>query len=165
MVKSKTFKKVILLILDGWGLGKNDAGNPIYLAKTPFIDSLYKKHPWTWLCASGKCVGLPPDQVGNSEAGHMNLGAGRIVDQDSIKISKQINTGEFFKNPAFTAAIKYAKQNKSAIHIMGMISNGQSPHSDPDHLLALLSLLRNKLRNKSGDGKSTKIYLHLFLSI
>ncbi|MFA4871952.1 MAG: 2,3-bisphosphoglycerate-independent phosphoglycerate mutase [Patescibacteria group bacterium] len=151
---TKTSKKVILLILDGWGLGKDDASNAIYLAKTPTIDSLYKKYSWTKLCASGKCVGLPPEQVGNSEAGHLNLGAGRIIEQDVVKISKQINTGEFFKNPAFLAAIHHAKKHKSNIHLMGLLSNGQSPHSDPDHLLALLTLLRNK--------KVKNIYLHLF---
>lgn len=152
--KTKIDKKVVLLILDGWGLGKEDNGNAIYLAKTPFIDSLYQKYPWTEVCASGRCVGLPPEQVGNSEAGHQNLGGGRIVDQDVIKISKHINTGEFFKNSAFLAAINEAKEKKSAVHIMGMLSNGQSPHSDPDHLLALLTLMRRK--------QVGKVYLHLF---
>lgn len=147
-------KKIILLILDGWGLGQKDASNPIWLAKTPFIDLLYKKYPWTKLCASSKCVGLPPSQVGNSEAGHQNLGAGRIVDQDVVKISKQINTGKFFKNPAFLSAIKHAQKNHSALHLMGLLSNDQSPHSDPDHLLALILLARKY--------KIKKIYLHLF---
>jgi len=102
-------KKVsVLIILDGWGIGKNDASNPIWRVQPKFINSLYVKYPWTKLCASGNCVGVPPTQVGNSEAGHMNLGAGRIVDQDSVKISRSINTGEFFKNPAFLAAIKHA---------------------------------------------------------
>lgn len=152
--KSKKAKKIILLILDGWGIGKNDASNPIFLVKPKFIDSLYKKYPWTTLCASGSCVGVPPTQVGNSEAGHINLGAGRIVDQDSVKISKSINTGQFFKNPAFCAAINNVKKKKSALHLMGMLSDGQSPHSDPDHLLALLSLARQ--------CQIKKIYLHLF---
>lgn len=155
MPKTKQFKKVMLLILDGWGLGKDDASNPIYLAKTPYIDSLYKKYPWTKLCASGKCVGLPGYQVGNSEAGHINLGAGRVVDQDVTKISKQIDTGEFAKNPAFLAAINNCKKNKSAIHIMGLLSDGQSPHSDPDHLLAILTMLREHKEIKN-------VYLHLF---
>jgi 2,3-bisphosphoglycerate-independent phosphoglycerate mutase len=152
--KTKSAKKVVLLILDGWGIGKDDGSNPIFLVKPKFINSLYKRYPWTKLVASGKGVGVPPNQVGNSEAGHMNLGAGRIVDQDSVKISKQINTGQFFKNPAFLAAIKHAKSNKSNIHLMGMLSNGQSPHSDPDHLLALLTLLRKYPKRK--------VYLHLF---
>ncbi|MFA5125262.1 MAG: 2,3-bisphosphoglycerate-independent phosphoglycerate mutase [Patescibacteria group bacterium] len=152
--KTEIAKKVLLLILDGWGIGKEDGSNPIFLAKPKFINSLYKKYPWTELCASGLCVGLPPDQVGNSEAGHMNLGAGRIADQDVIKISKHIGTGEFFKNPAFLAAINHAKKNKTALHLMGMLSNGQSPHSDPDHLLALLTLVRKH--------ELKKVYLHLF---
>ena len=147
-------QKVILLILDGWGIGKNDASNPIFLVQPPFINSLYKKYPWTKLCASGRCVGLPSQQVGNSEAGHINLGAGRIVDQDVVKISKQINTGQFFKNPAFISAANHVKSNKSILHIMGLLSNGQSPHSDPDHLLALLMFARYQ--------KVKKICLHLF---
>src|SRR3989338_8915818 len=130
-IKNNNSLKIILLILDGWGLGEASDGNAISLAKTPFIDSLYKKYPWTKLCASGKCVGLPPHQVGNSEAGHLNVGAGRVVDQDVVKISKQINTGEFFKNPAFIAALNQVKKEKSALHLMGMLSNDQSPHSDP----------------------------------
>lgn len=153
-IKKNNSAKIILLILDGWGLGPEDAGNAIYLAKTPFIDSLYKKYPWTKINASGKQVGLPPDQVGNSEAGHINIGAGRVVDQDVVKISKQINTGEFFKNPAFMAAVNHTKKEKSALHIMGMISNNQTPHSDPDHLLALLTLARHH--------QVKRIYLHLF---
>lgn len=152
--KIKSVKKVILLILDGWGLGKDDASNPIFLVQPKFINSLYDKYPWTKLCASGGCVGVPSTQVGNSEAGHINLGAGRIVDQDITKISKSINTGEFSKNPAFLVAINHAIKNKSALHIMGMLSNGQSPHSDPDHLLALLTLARRH--------PLKKIYLHLF---
>ncbi|HQA63680.1 MAG TPA: 2,3-bisphosphoglycerate-independent phosphoglycerate mutase, partial [bacterium] len=147
-------RRVVLLILDGWGLGRPDAGNPIHLAKTPFLDSLYRDYSWTTLCASGKCAGLPTNQVGNSEAGHINLGTGRIADQVVVKISKQINTGQFFKNPAFVAAISHTRKNKSAVHLMGLLSNGQSPHSDPDHLLALLTLLRaQKVKN---------VYLHLF---
>ncbi|MFA5047687.1 MAG: 2,3-bisphosphoglycerate-independent phosphoglycerate mutase [Patescibacteria group bacterium] len=150
----KSYKKVVLLILDGWGMGQEDEGNPIHMVQPSFINSLYKKYPWTTICAAGSCVGLPPNQVGNSEAGHMNLGAGRVADQDVIKISKHINSGQFFKNPAFLAAIHQVQKNKSALHLMGLLSNGQSPHSDPDHLLALLTLAR--------EYKIKKIYLHLF---
>ncbi len=146
--------QVVLLILDGWGLGPEDESNPIYLAKTPYLDSLYHKYSWTQLCASGRCVGLPQKQVGNSEAGHENIGAGRVIDQDVVKISKEISTGQFFKNSAFTTVIRHVKKNKSALHIIGLLSNGQSPHSDPDHLLALLTLAR-----KQG---LKQVYLHLF---
>jgi len=152
--KIKPAKKIILLILDGWGIGKNDASNPIFTVQPKFINNLYKNHLSTTLGASGSGVGLPPNQVGNSEAGHINLGAGRIVDQEVVKISKAINTGEFFKNPAFLAAINHAKRNKSALHLIGMLADGQSPHSDPDHLLALLTMAR-KFRVK-------KVCLHLF---
>lgn len=154
MNKDKSVKKIVLLILDGWGIGKNDIGNPMYMTKTPFIDSLKQHYPWTTLCASEKCVGLPSGQPGNSEAGHLNLGAGRVVDQDVIKISKQIDTGEFFKNPAFILALNHAKKNKSSVHLMGLIADGESPHCDPDHLLALLTFFRQK--------KFKKVYLHLF---
>jgi len=147
-------KKVVLLILDGWGLGKKNDGNPIHLAKTPFIDLLYKKYPWVKIGASDGSVGLPVDMPGNSEAGHENLGAGRIVCQDVVKISRQISTGEFFKNPAFLATINHTKKSKTAVHLMGMLSTGKSPHGDPDHLLALLTLLRKK--------QVKKVYLHLF---
>jgi 2,3-bisphosphoglycerate-independent phosphoglycerate mutase len=154
MAKLEKNKKLILLILDGWGFGKKDKGNPIWIVRPPFIESLYKKYPWTALCASSFCVGLPKGQVGNSEAGHQNLGAGRIVDQDTVKINHQINTGEFFKNSAFLAAINHVVKNKSAMHLMGMISNRQSPHSDPDHLFALLALVRR--------FPIKHVYLHLF---
>lgn len=152
--KIKPVKKIVLLILDGWGIGAEDGSNPIWKVQPKFINSLYEKYPWTQLCASGGCVGVPADQVGNSEAGHINLGAGRIVDQDSVKISKSINTGQFFKNPAFLAAINHAIKNKSALHLMGMLSNGQSPHSDPDQLLAILTLIRRH--------PIKKVYLHVF---
>jgi len=145
---------LILIILDGWGIAKPNKGNAITLSEIPFINSLIKKYPSTELCAHGKCVGLPPEQDGNSEAGHMNIGAGRLVEQDVVKISKSINDGTFFKNAAFIAAIKHVKDNNSNIHLMGVLSNGMSAHSDPDHLLALLTLLRKYNLNN--------IYLHLF---
>ncbi|MAF13348.1 MAG: phosphoglycerate mutase (2,3-diphosphoglycerate-independent) [Parcubacteria group bacterium] len=156
MPKKETKKKkpLVLLILDGWGLAPKSPANAIALAKTPVFDKLWQSYPKTKLKASGKAVGLPPTQVGNSEAGHMNIGAGRIVDQDSVFISKDINTGKFFKNPAFEAAYEHTVNNKSDLHIMGMISNGQSAHSDPDHLLALLTWARLK--------KIKNVYLHLF---
>lgn len=155
--KGKNNKKnppLVLLILDGWGLAKPNRGNAISLAKTPVMDSLWKKYPHTQLQASGKYVGLPEAQYGNSEAGHSNLGAGRVVDQEAVYISKEINAGKFFKNPAFESAFNHLQKNKSDLHIMGMLSNGQSAHSDPDHLLALLTWSRLK--------KIKNVYLHLF---
>ncbi|MFH1661767.1 MAG: 2,3-bisphosphoglycerate-independent phosphoglycerate mutase [Candidatus Falkowbacteria bacterium] len=157
-MKNKNNKKnnlpLILIILDGWGLAKKNKGNAVELAKTPTMDGLIKKYPNTTLCASGKRVGLPPKQTGNSEAGHMNIGAGRIIEQDIVKISKSINEGVFFKNAAFVEAIEHVKKNKSALHLMGMLSNGMSAHSDPDHMMALITLAR--------EHKVDNIYLHLF---
>lgn len=145
---------LILIILDGWGIAKSSKGNAITLAKTPNIDKLIKEYPYTELCASGKCVGLPPKQDGNSEAGHMNIGAGRVVEQDAVRICKSINNGTFFKNPAFIEAIRNVEKNKSNLHLMGMLSDGMSAHSDPDHILALLTLIKGfNIKN---------VYLHLF---
>jgi len=144
----------ILLILDGWGIYKNYNGNAITQAKTPVFDLLWKKYPHTELCASGKCVGLPEEQDGNSEAGHLNLGAGRIVGQDTVAISKAINSGTFFKNPAFKETISHTKKYKSSIHLIGLLSGWQSAHSDPDHILALLTFYRQQ--------KIKNVYLHLF---
>lgn len=145
---------MILVILDGWGLASPSSGNAIALSKTPTMNGLTRKYPNTKLYAHGKYVGLPLTQSGNSEAGHMNIGAGRVVEQDAVKISKSINDGAFFKNASFVEAVRHVKKNKSRLHLMGMISNGMSAHSDPDHLLALLSLVQ-----KSG---VKEVYLHLF---
>ncbi|PLX21918.1 2,3-bisphosphoglycerate-independent phosphoglycerate mutase [Candidatus Parcubacteria bacterium] len=152
MPKKKT--PLILIVLDGWGLSDKKEGNAISLAKTPFYDGLLKKFPNTSIFAHGKHVGLPDGQIGNSEAGHMNIGAGRLVEQDVVKISKSIDNGTFYKNAAFLEIINHVKKNKSGLHLMGLISNGMSPHSDPGHLFALLELARKK--------KVSKIYLHLF---
>jgi len=152
--KQKNNLPMILIILDGWGLAKPGKGNAITLAETPTMNGIVRKYPSTQLFAHGRHVGLPPKQDGNSEAGHMNIGAGRIVEQDAVKISRSINDGTFFKNTALSQAIKHAKANNSKIHLMGMLSNGMSAHSEPDHILALLTLLeKNNISN---------VYLHLF---
>jgi len=144
----------LLVILDGWGIAPASSGNAITLAKTPVMTQLMEKYAHTQLNASGINVGLPKSQVGNSEAGHMNLGGGRIVEQDVRVISQSINQGIFFKNPAFLSAINHAKKNNSNIHLMGLLSSFQSPHVEFDHILALLTLLRSK--------KVEKVYIHLF---
>jgi len=151
---TKKFGPFALIILDGWGIAPSSKGNAVALAKTPVIDALYKKYPHILLTASGKAVGLPIGQDGNSEAGHMNLGAGRIVQQDSVIISKSIETGTFFRNPAFLEAIDHVIKHKSHLHIMGLLTSEQSAHADPKHLLALLAFSR---KYKIGE-----IYLHLF---
>jgi len=145
---------LILVILDGWGLDKANKGNAVELAYTPTMDGLWRKYPHAKLHAHGQYVGLPKKQVGNSEAGHMNIGAGRLVKQDVVKISQAIIDGTFFKNSAFLGAIRHIKKMNSNLHVMGMLSNGQSPHSDPGHLDAIIKLLKTHgVKN---------IYLHLF---
>ncbi len=151
--RSRINLPLVLLILDGWGIAKNNRGNAITLAKTPVLDAIYKKFPNTKLRAHGEYVGLPDNQDGNSEAGHMNIGAGRIVEQDSVYIAKCINDGTFFKNSVFKKAINHIKKNGSKLHLMGMLSNGESAHSNHDHLIALLTLMRLK---------GVKVNLHLF---
>ncbi|MDD5527818.1 MAG: 2,3-bisphosphoglycerate-independent phosphoglycerate mutase [Patescibacteria group bacterium] len=145
---------MILVILDGWGLAKPSRGNAIYLAKTAAINNLSKNYPFTKLHAHSHFVGLPPQQVGNSEAGHMNIGAGRVVEQDAVKINRSIKDGTFYKNIAFKQAMKVVFKNRSKLHLMGMLSNGMSPHSDINHLAALIKMAR--------EYKIKDIYLHLF---
>lgn len=144
---------LILIILDGWGNGLRDNGDAVYYSGSHFLNVLKSKYPYTELHAHGRYVGLPADQVGNSEAGHMNIGAGRLVEQDSVKITKSIKNGTFAKNSAFMGAIRHVKKMSSSLHLIGLLSNGQSPHSDPEHLAALLDLCRkNKLKD---------VYLHV----
>lgn len=150
----RPYRPVVLAILDGWGINKLYNGNAVELAKKPNFDFLWKNFSHTELQASGKYVGLPIHQDGNSEAGHLNLGAGRIVEQDSVIINKAIKSGVFFKNPAFQRVIEHAKRHNSTVHLMGLLTGWQSAHADPDHLLALLKLLR--------ENKIKKICLHLF---
>jgi 2,3-bisphosphoglycerate-independent phosphoglycerate mutase len=145
---------IILVILDGWGITAPSRGNAIYLAKTPVINSLSKNYPFTKLHAHGQFVGLPSHQVGNSEAGHMNIGAGRVVEQDAVKINRSIKDGTFIKNTAFKEAMRSANKNHAKLHLMGMLSNGMSPHSDLSHLVALIEMAK--------DNKVKDVYLHLF---
>ncbi len=152
-VKQK-FLPLILIILDGWGIAPASLSNAISLADTPIMDFFYRKYPNTTLVAHGQKVGLPKGQDGNSEAGHMNIGAGRIVKQDAVYITETIKNGTFFKNPAFIEAVDHAKKFKSNIHLMGLLSDGQSAHSQPEHLYALLDFFKQR--------KFHRVYLHLF---
>ncbi len=145
---------VVLLVLDGWGINNAYNGNAITQAKIPTYDYLWKNYSHTKLEASGNSVGLPKDQDGNSESGHLNLGAGRIVDQDTLVITKAIQNGTFFKNPAFLAVAKQVRKTKGSVHLMGLLTGWQSAHADPGHLVALVRLFR-QLGIK-------KVYLHLF---
>src|SRR6188508_70903 len=113
--------KAMLIIMDGWGLGKIRSSDAIQNAHVPFVSSLYSKYPNTTLVTCGEAVGLPAGQMGNSEVGHLNLGAGRIVYQELERINVAIRMGEFKKNEALLNAIKYAKDNNKPLHLMGLV--------------------------------------------
>ena len=152
-------KKVILIIMDGWGLGKVKSSDAIQHAKTSFVSSLYTKYPNTTLVTCGENVGLPEGQMGNSEVGHLNLGAGRIVYQELQRINVAIKTGEFAANGTLLAAIDFAKQNNKPLHLIGLVSDG-GVHSHTNHLKALTSLcaaqgLNNVLIHAFTDGRDT----------
>ncbi|MDP2208541.1 MAG: 2,3-bisphosphoglycerate-independent phosphoglycerate mutase [Bacteroidota bacterium] len=149
-----TEQKVILIILDGFGFGLNPKTDAIQNANKPFIDKLFAENKWTKLTTSGEDVGLPEGQMGNSEVGHMNIGAGRIVWQDITRINRSIRLGEFFNIPAFISAIENAKKNKSAIHLVGLLSDG-GVHSMNTHLYALLELAKQH--------NFQKVFIHALL--
>lgn len=147
-------KVKMLMILDGWGIGKNDDGNAYEKAESPNIHRLCKEYPHTSLACSGMAVGLPEGQMGNSEVGHLNIGAGRIIYQEFTRINKEIEEGGFFKNEAFLDAIKNVRDHNSQMHLYGLLSDG-GVHSHIDHLKALLRLCKEKgLQN---------VYVHCFL--
>jgi 2,3-bisphosphoglycerate-independent phosphoglycerate mutase len=135
-------KKVLLMILDGWGLAKNKAVSAIDKAQTPFINSLYGKYANSKLEASGLAVGLPAGQMGNSEVGHMNIGAGRVVYQDLVRVNKAIEDKELDQNPVLVNAFDYAKKNNKSIHYIGLVSDG-GVHSHIDHLKGLITIAAN----------------------
>ncbi|MEO9210258.1 MAG: 2,3-bisphosphoglycerate-independent phosphoglycerate mutase [Ginsengibacter sp.] len=134
-------KKAILIIMDGWGLGKNKNSDAIQNAKTPFVDSLYRQYPHSTLVTCGRAVGLPEGQMGNSEVGHLNLGAGRIVYQELERINVAIENSEFAQNPELLASIQYAKENNKPLHLMGLVSNG-GVHSHINHLKAITTICK-----------------------
>ena len=131
--------KVILVIMDGWGLGKVASSDAIQHANVPFVSSLYKKYPNTTLVTCGEMVGLPDGQMGNSEVGHLNLGAGRIVYQELQRIHVAVRDGEFYQNPVLRAAVDYAKQHNKPLHLIGLVSDG-GVHSHTSHVKAIVSL-------------------------
>jgi 2,3-bisphosphoglycerate-independent phosphoglycerate mutase len=132
---------LVLVILDGWGIAPKGPGNAIVAAKTPFLDAAKRRYPHSVLQAHGRYVGLLPDQEGNSEAGHVNIGAGRVVRQDIVTVTEAIHDRTFFKNAAFKEPIARLKEKRGTAHVMGLMSNGNSAHSSPAHLFALLRLL------------------------
>ena len=128
-----------LIILDGWGLRAPSQGNAVHMARTPFLDTLKKDFPTTSLACSGNAVGLPQGVMGNSEVGHMNIGAGRTVFQDLVRINAAIASGEFFTNPALTRAMTHAATHNTTLHLLGLLSDG-GVHSHIDHLTALIDM-------------------------
>lgn len=168
-------KKAILVIMDGWGLGQVKSADAIQNANVPFVSSLYSKYSNTTLTTCGEAVGLPDGQMGNSEVGHLNLGAGRIVYQELQRIHVAVRTGEFAANPVLNASIDYAISNNKPLHIIGLVSDG-GVHSHTSHLRAITSLCKAKgLTNvfvhaftdgrdtdpKSGLGYLTNLQAHL----
>ncbi len=141
------------MILDGWGIAKNKSISAINAANTPFVDSLYKNYPHATLEASGRAVGLPDGQMGNSEVGHMNIGAGRVVYQDLVKINKAVEDGSIAENNVIKDAFAFAKQHNKAVHLIGLVSDG-GVHSHINHVKGLCSVAANQ-------GLSN-VYVHAF---
>ena len=152
-------KKALLMILDGWGIGNKTKGDVIYSTPTPYMDYLEQNYPCSRLQASGENVGLPDGQMGNSEVGHLNIGAGRIVYQDLVKINRACADGSILKNKEIVSAYEYAKQNGKSIHLMGLTSNG-GVHSSLDHLFTLIDIsktygIKNTFVHCFMDGRDT----------
>lgn len=153
MISDMPKRKVILLIMDGWGLGKIYSSDAIQNAKTPFVSSLYSRYPNTTLTTCGEEVGLPEGQMGNSEVGHLNLGAGRIVYQDLQRITESIRNGSFATNEYLLAAIRNAKATKKPLHLLGLVSDG-GVHSHINHLKAILDVCKQE--------NLSNVFIHAF---
>jgi 2,3-bisphosphoglycerate-independent phosphoglycerate mutase len=163
--------KVGLIILDGWGIGKGDSSDAVAQANTPYTDNLSKQFPHAELRTDGENVGLPEGQMGNSEVGHTNIGAGRVVYQDLVRINRAIREKTFFDEPALLAAIDHAKSNNCPLHVMGLLSNG-GVHSHIDHVLALIGLadlhdvqvfVHAILDGRDTDPQSGKVFMQTLL--
>lgn len=144
-------KKALLMILDGWGIGKHDKADVIFNGKTPYLDQLFKEYPHSQLRTDGENVGLPGGQMGNSEVGHMNIGAGRIIYQDLVKINKDIRENTISQNPVIGEAFSYAKKENRAVHFIGLVSDG-GVHSSDLHLYKLCDLTK--------EFGLEKVYIH-----
>jgi len=152
-------KKIALIILDGWGYGKRDQSDAIYTANTPVFDQLIKDHPNSKLHTHGEHVGLPDGQMGNSEVGHLNIGAGRVVFQDLVKINRSIASGEFANNKVLLHQLQEAKAKQKNVHLLGLVSDG-GIHSHQKHLQAILDVcqqqeLPNVFVHAFTDGRDT----------
>lgn len=141
------------MILDGWGIATKLEGSAVDAANTPFIDSLYPKYPHSKLEASGLAVGLPAGQMGNSEVGHMNLGAGRIVYQDLVKVNLAVETNSLAQEPVLVDALTYAKQNGKKLHLIGLVSDG-GVHAHINHVKGLCSIAH--------EAGLTDVFVHAF---
>ncbi|MCQ2324693.1 MAG: 2,3-bisphosphoglycerate-independent phosphoglycerate mutase [Paludibacteraceae bacterium] len=148
-------KKALLMILDGWGIGKPEAANAIYSTPTPHWDKLLATYPHSQLQASGENVGLPDGQMGNSEVGHLNIGAGRVVYQDLVKINRACRDGSIFRNPEIVAAYENVQKSGKKLHIMGLTSNG-GVHSSFDHLFYLTEIAKEY-------GLEGRTFVHCFM--
>ena len=147
-------KPFMLMILDGFGIAPPSSGNAIAKAVKPNLDKIFEKYPHTLLSASGLAVGLPEGQMGNSEVGHLNIGAGRIVYQELTRISKAIEDGAFLGNAALNDAIRHCRNTGGALHIMGLLSDG-GVHSHIDHIKAAISM--------AASNRISPIYVHCFM--
>ena len=148
------FPLVALVILDGWGCAPPGPGNAVELAATPVFDALWARYPHATLGASGGAVGLPPGQMGNSEVGHLTIGAGRVILQDLMRVNRAIESGEFFESPALRDAFRRARERGGNVHLLGLVSYG-GVHSHIDHLRALLELARR-------EEMAERTYVHAF---
>ncbi|HET7857476.1 MAG TPA: 2,3-bisphosphoglycerate-independent phosphoglycerate mutase [Gaiellaceae bacterium] len=151
---SRSYPLVALVILDGWGLAPPGPGNAVDLAETPVFDRLWAESPHATLKASGEAVGLPPGQMGNSEVGHLTIGAGRILFQDLMRVNRAIEDGSLFENPALVGAFERARERGGNVHLLGLVSYG-GVHSHIDHLRALLELARRQ-------GLEERTWIHAF---
>lgn len=152
-MNNKIPKPVLLVVLDGWGVAPPGPGNAVTLAETPFFDQLFKAYPHTTLQASGEGVGLPAGEAGNSEIGHINLGAGLVVYQDLLRINREIADGTFFTNPALKRAMQHTQQNHSRLHLLGLVSSAVV-HSSVEHLYALLRMAQQE--------SVPEVFIHVF---
>ena len=148
-------KKALLMILDGWGIGKHGKGDVIFNTPTPYLDLLTATSAHSQLMASGEDVGLPDGQMGNSEVGHLNIGAGRIVYQDLVKINRACKDGSIMENPQVKAAYTYAKENNKKLHLMGLTSDG-GVHSSLDHLFKLIEIGK-------AYGLKNQVFVHCYM--
>jgi 2,3-bisphosphoglycerate-independent phosphoglycerate mutase len=153
-------RRVLLLILDGWGIGKQDASNPIFLAKTPVWDELLQNSSHSRLQASGEAVGLQAGKAGNSEAGHINLGSGRVVLQDDVRLDAAMKDGSFYTNQVFLSTLDEVRRRGTSLHLLGLLTE-KSSHGSIDYPLALLKMARERGLEKVFlhvifDGRSTE---------